>query len=96
MASITYSTRHRIGPLSRMRPRSSSQTEFQRDGLYRRFLGDRGRLFVIPVGIDVAASGPSIAKTRPFRIVSIGTILADDEADYQCPKRDGSPARVHG
>ena len=76
MASITYSTRHRIGPLSRMRPRSSSQTEFQRDGLYRRFLGDRGRLFVIPVGIDVAASGPSIAKTRPFRIVSIGTIHA--------------------
>jgi len=50
------------------------QTEFQRDGLYRRFLGDRGRPFVIPVGVDVAAAGPSIAKTWPFRIVSIGTI----------------------
>jgi hypothetical protein len=33
------------------------QTEFQRDVLYRRFLGDRGRSFVIPVGIDVAMSG---------------------------------------
>jgi glycosyltransferase involved in cell wall biosynthesis len=50
------------------------QTEFQRDTLYRRFLGDRGRIFVIPVGIDVAISGPSIAKTRRFRIVSVGTI----------------------
>ena len=29
------------------------QTEFQRDTLYRRFLGERGRSFVIPVGIDV-------------------------------------------
>ena len=52
------------------------QTEFQRDILYRRFLGDRGRPFVIPVGIDVVMSGPSIAKTRPFRIVSVGTIDA--------------------
>jgi glycosyltransferase involved in cell wall biosynthesis len=50
------------------------QTEFQRDGLYRRFLGDRGRPFVIPVGVDVPVAGPTIAKTRPFRIVSIGTI----------------------
>lgn len=50
------------------------QTEFQRDALYRRFLGDQRRSFVIPVGIDVPEAGPSIAKTQPFRIVSVGTI----------------------
>ncbi|HXP76490.1 MAG TPA: glycosyltransferase family 4 protein [Stellaceae bacterium] len=52
------------------------QTEHQRDIIYRAFVADRepGRLFVIPIGIDVPLSGPSIAKTRPFRLVSIGTI----------------------
>jgi glycosyltransferase involved in cell wall biosynthesis len=52
------------------------QTEFQRDSIYRSFVfrRDPARLFVIPVGVDVEASGPSIAKTRPLRIVCIGTI----------------------
>src|ERR1700730_3792868 len=52
------------------------QTEFQRDGIYRSFVSgpEVGRLFVIPIGVDVETRGPSVAKTRPFRIVSIGTI----------------------
>ncbi len=51
------------------------QTEHQRDGIYRSLLGDRaGSVFVIPIGVDVAAAGPSMAKTRPFRILSIGTV----------------------
>lgn len=50
------------------------QTEHQRDGIYRPLLGERARVFVIPVGIDVPASGPSMTKTQPFRVVSVGTI----------------------
>jgi glycosyltransferase involved in cell wall biosynthesis len=50
------------------------QTEHQRTAIYRDLLGDRGRVFVIPVGIDVRVSGPSKARTLPVRTVSIGTI----------------------
>jgi len=50
------------------------QTEHQRTTIYRDLLGDRGRVFVIPVGIDIPVSGPSKPKTLPVRIVSIGTI----------------------
>jgi glycosyltransferase involved in cell wall biosynthesis len=50
------------------------QTEHQRDGIYRPLLGDPARVFVIPVGIDVPVAGPSMTKTRPFRVVSVGTI----------------------
>ena len=50
------------------------QTVHQRDTLYRSMLAGRGKVFVIPVGIDVPVSGLSVAKTRPFRILSIGTI----------------------
>jgi len=52
------------------------QTEYQRDGIYREFLAERDprMLFVIPIGVDVASAGPMIVKTRPFRILSVGTI----------------------
>lgn len=52
------------------------QTNHQKDNIYRSFVADRepGRLFVIPNGIDVPVSGRSIAKTQPFRLVSIGTV----------------------
>ncbi len=50
------------------------QTEHQRSTLYGSLLGDRRRAFVIPVGIDVPVAGPTRSKTRPFRVVSIGTI----------------------
>ncbi|HYL38036.1 MAG TPA: glycosyltransferase family 4 protein, partial [Bryobacteraceae bacterium] len=45
-----------------------------RSTIYRPLLGDRGRVFVIPVGIDVPIAGPSRSKTLPFRVLSIGTI----------------------
>jgi glycosyltransferase involved in cell wall biosynthesis len=50
------------------------QTTHQRTSIYRDLLGDRERVFVVPVGIDVPVSGPIRAKTLRFRIVSIGTI----------------------
>jgi glycosyltransferase involved in cell wall biosynthesis len=52
------------------------QTEYQRGGIYRQYLAEREArtVFVIPIGVDVASAGPTIAKTRPFRILSIGTI----------------------
>jgi glycosyltransferase involved in cell wall biosynthesis len=52
------------------------QTEHQRDGLYGTFLASRERdgVFVIPYGIDVPISGPSIPKTLPLRVVCTGTI----------------------
>ncbi len=52
------------------------QTEFQRDSIYRSFLFRQNptKIFVIPYGIDVETEGPIVAKIRPFRIVSVGTI----------------------
>ncbi len=50
------------------------QTEHQRDGVYRSLLAGRAGVFVIPVGIELPHSGPAMATTKRFRVVSIGTI----------------------
>jgi glycosyltransferase involved in cell wall biosynthesis len=54
------------------------QTEFQRDIIYRSFVFTQNstKLFVIPYGVEVEPAGPSVPKTRPLRIVSIGSIDA--------------------
>jgi len=52
------------------------QTEFQRDSIYRSFvfMQNPAKVFIIPYGIQVDTAGPIAAKTRPLRIVSVGTI----------------------
>ena len=52
------------------------QTEFQKDSIYRSFIFAQNptKLFIVPYGISVELQGPSVAKTRPLRIVSVGSI----------------------
>ena len=52
------------------------QTAYQRDVVYREYLAgvDPARIFVIPNGVELPASGPSAAKTRPIRAVCVGAV----------------------
>jgi glycosyltransferase involved in cell wall biosynthesis len=52
------------------------QTAYQRDAVYRDFLAavDSARAFVIPNGVELPASGPCVAKTRPIRAVCVGAV----------------------
>ncbi len=52
------------------------QHEHHRDDVYRSFLypRDPSTVFVVPNGFRIARNGPTAAKTRPIRVIAVGTI----------------------
>jgi glycosyltransferase involved in cell wall biosynthesis len=54
------------------------QHEHQRDNVYRSFLYERdpATVFVVSNGYRIARAGPTAARTRPIRVIAVGTIYA--------------------
>jgi glycosyltransferase involved in cell wall biosynthesis len=52
------------------------QTAHQRDDVYRSFIYslDPAKFFVAPNGYRIARAGPAAAKTRPIRVIAVGTL----------------------
>jgi glycosyltransferase involved in cell wall biosynthesis len=52
------------------------QLPFQRDDVYRSFIyrADPAKFFLIPNGYNIARLGPAKPKTRPVRVITVGTI----------------------
>jgi len=52
------------------------QFPFQRDDVYRSFIyrADPAKFFLIPNGYNIARLGPTKPKTRPVRVIAVGTI----------------------